>query len=301
MTTPLYIVYQCYGNEGIFYECAYSLLSLSRLYTPDELSNVQIWIYTDKPEWFQSFKDCALPLHFRQIDQATIQEWKGKINFVHRVKIALLQDLCNDKKGDVLYVDTDTVFTHRIDKMWHDINAGKLYMHVAEGKVSDEPNPVLKKLNAYLHGSAAPKGKAKPLYDLQMWNAGVLGFSTQHKELLNEVMQFTDAVYPQFPKHIVEQFAFSVSFQQTATVHAATPYLLHYWNLKEARSALAGFFQHFKNSSWADLVAYSRLLQMHVLMQEKVNFLHNRSIVDKLMKKKWQPASYNWAELMQQL
>jgi len=300
MTDPLYIVYQCYGNEGIFYECAYALLSLSRLYSADELSNVQIWIYTDKPEWFQSFKDCPLPIHYRQIDQATIQEWKGKINFVHRVKIALLQDLCNDKKGNVIYVDTDTVFTHHIDKMSQDINAGKLYMHVAEGMVSDEGNPVLKKLNTYLHSASAPKSD-KPLYNLQMWNAGVLGFGTQHKELLNEVLHFTDSVYPQFPKHIVEQFAFSVSFQQAATIKAATPYLLHYWNLKEARIVLADFFSHFKNSSWAELVAYSRLLQMHVLMQEKVNFLHNRSVMDKLMKKKWQPQKYNWSLLMQQL
>jgi hypothetical protein len=40
---------------------------------------------------------------------------------------------------------------------------------------------------------------------------------------------------------------------------------------------------------------------MPVLMQEKVNFLANRDITDKLLKKQWQPAEYNWREMLTQL
>jgi hypothetical protein len=295
-----YIVFQCYGNEGIFHECAYALLSLSRLYEPAELSNAEIWVYTDNPGWF-SFRDCPLPLHFREIDKATIKEWKGKIDFVHRVKIELLKDFTAQRKGNILYTDTDVVFTHRFDKMLADIGAGSLYMHTMEGKVSGEGNPVLRKLSKHLAKGAQRFVNGKPLHELAMWNAGVLGFNTKYDHLLDKVLAFTDNEYPRFSKHIVEQFAFSVYFQEAGEIKAASPYILHYWNLKEARVVLASFFKEFKNKRWEELVKYSQLLQMPVLMQEKVNFLQNRSITGKLLKKQWAPVKQDWEKLIKQV
>lgn len=296
-----YIVFLCYGNESTLHECAYSLLSLSRLYSPEELSNTEIWIYTDNPGWFQSFKDCNLPLHYRTVDNATIKLWRGKIDFTHRVKIELLKDLTKDKTGNILYVDSDTVFTARIDMVFEQLQRGKLYMHVCEGVVSDNANPILAKLNNHLRKNVSLKINGKPVHDLAMWNAGVLGFNTRYTRLLDEVLAFTDSQYMQFPKHVVEQFAFSVYFQQAGEVKAAAPYITHYWNLKEVRGALASFFEHFKGVSWDKLQQYSQMIQMHVLMQEKVNFYRNRSLAQSLQKKHWLPAKTNWDEQLKQL
>lgn len=296
-----YIIFQCYGNEGIFHECTYALLSLSLLYQPEELNNTEIWIYTDNPAWFRSFKDCPLPLHYREINNITIKEWRGKIDFVHRVKIEMLKDFTRDKTANVLYADTDVVFTHRIDKMLEHIGAGKLYMHTLEGKVSDEGSPVLRKLNKYLSANAKQDTNGKPLNELSMWNAGVLGFNTQYNHLLEKILAFTDSEYPHFPKHIIEQFACSTYFQEARELKAASPFILHYWNLKEARQSLASFFDAFKGKSWQELTNYSQLLQMPVLMQEKANFYQNRSIMDKLLKKQWLPSTQNWLELIKQL
>jgi len=152
-----YLVFLCYGNIGIFHECTFALLSLCRLHTPEELSKIEIWIYTDNPEWFRSFKDCPLQLRFREVDKQTLQQWRGKIDFVHRVKIEALKDLSTDKTGNILYADTDVVFTHRIDGLLHQLGNGRLYMHIMEGIVSAAPNPVLRKLNHYL-------GKDKSIY-----------------------------------------------------------------------------------------------------------------------------------------
>jgi len=296
-----YIVYLCYGNEGTLHECAFSLLSLSRLYSSSELSGTEIWIYTDNPGFFQSFKDGTLPLHYRAIDKQIIQQWRGSIDFTHRVKIELLKDLLKDKTGNILYLDSDTVFTHRADKVMQDIQAKKLYMHVMEGIVSDCRNPVMTKLNNYLQKNDSLKINEKPLYDLAMWNAGVLGFHTAYTHLLDKVLSFTDTEYTRFRKHVVEQFAFSVFMQEAGPVKTAAPYILHYWNLKEARTVLASFFSHFKNASWDELTRYSLLIQMHVLMQEKVNFLHNRGYLQKLQKKQWQPVIPDWNEAVKQL
>src|SRR5690348_7799104 len=114
---PSYIVLQCYGNEAIFHECTFALLTLCQLYTPDELQKFQVWIYTDKPEWFIAFRDCPLQITLKKINDEVIQKWKGKIDFVHRVKIEVLRDLLLTKAGNVLYLDTDVVFLRRVDPM----------------------------------------------------------------------------------------------------------------------------------------------------------------------------------------
>lgn len=295
-----YIVFLCYGYERVFHECAYALLSLCRLYDADELKDHEIWIYTDKPEWFREFKDCPLNLHYREVNNDLIKQWRGDINFVHRVKIETLKDLVSTKSGNVLYIDTDIVFTHRIEKLFAGIAEGKLYMHICESKVSDKANPVLRKLSNYLTG-AQLQLNGKPLNDMAMWNAGVLGFNTKHKALLDEVLTFTDREYPKFPKHVVEQFAFSVYFQDKGDVKAAAPYIFHYWNMKEAGHVLASFFNYFKASSWADLVRYSALIQMENLMQEKLVFYSNRGMQGIIAGKKWEPANYNWSELLKQM
>ncbi|MFI5195962.1 MAG: glycosyltransferase [Chitinophagales bacterium] len=296
-----YIVFQCYGHERVFHECAYALLSLSRLYGPGKLSNTEIWIYTDNPVWFGSFKDCSLPLKYKAIDNNTIKQWSGKIDFVHRVKIEILKDFTSHEKGNILYLDTDVVFTHSIDKMMKDINEGKLYMHIMEGIISEEGNAVLRKLNKYLQQDGKRELNEKPLQSMAMWNAGVLGFNTKHTGLLDEVLAFTDNEYPKFPKHIIEQFAFSVFFQLKDTVKAAAPYIFHYWNLKEAGLVLSSFFSHFKDKSWEELTRLSSLVQIHTLMQEKANFFRNRGLAGSVLNKYWIPAKPNWEELQKQL
>jgi hypothetical protein len=196
-----------------------------------------------------------------------------------------------------LYLDTDTVITHLLDEVWQNIEAGKLYMHMNEGVVSGKGNPILAKLHAYLSTNAAMQVAGKPIYDLAMWNAGALGFNTKYKYLLDEVLAFTDNEYPKFPKHIVEQFAFSVMFRQVGKLKALAPEIVHYWNLKEAREVLASFFAYFKGRHWYELVANAAEIQMPMLMQDKANYYQNRNIADKLAKKLWHPNVPDWGEL----
>ncbi len=297
-SSPNYIVLQCYGNERVFHECTYALLTLSRLYEASELNNVEIWLYTDNESWFRKFKDCHLPIYFRPLDKEIIARWRGEINFVHRVKIEMLKDFAKSRTGNILYLDTDIVFTHRIDDIFRNIDAGELYMHTMEGFICDEGNPIFRKLNRYL-GERLLNGK--PLGKMAMWNAGVLGFNTRQGGLLDAVLAFTDAEYPHFPKHVVEQFAFSVYFQQAGIMKAAAPYIFHYWTLKETARVLASFFEYYNGKKWSDLVRYSTALQVPALMQEKINFFHNRGVVSSVINKKWVPEKRDWAELEKQL
>jgi hypothetical protein len=301
MQQRTYIVYQCYGDISIFHECALSLLSFSKWYSTEELQAFEFWIYTDKPEWFQAMKGCPLPLNYRKMDAATIQQWRGATQFVHRVKIELLLDFVQGRSGNVVYIDTDTVLLQRLDKVLHDISVGELFMHVLEGKISDELNPILLKLSRYLKGQQLIEQADGSLQHTMMWNAGMLGFQTQHSHLLQEVLRVTDTIHPHFSKHVVEQFAFSLVFQRTSNIHAAAPYFIHYWNFHEAKPIFASFFDCFKDADWADLLRYTDLIHIPVLLQEKIAYLHSRSIYNKLKRIPWQPVIPDWKEIIPQL
>lgn len=130
-----------------------------------------------------------------------------------------------------------------------------------------------------------------------MWNAGVLGISPQDGPLLQRVLSLTDALYPRYPKHIIEQFAFSVVLQEAQNLHSAAPWVLHYWNFKEWRLWLSAFFSAFKGADWRTLEQKSFLIQLHVELQEKAGFYQRRSLWGKIRKEKWQPRLPDWEKL----
>jgi hypothetical protein len=99
----------------------------------------------------------------------------------------------------------------------------------------------------------------------------------------------------------VEQFAFSVVFANAGAVHMAAPYLLHYWCIKEIRPVLASFFSYMSGKSWEELVYYSQMIQIPVYLQEKIRFLHNRTLAGKIQKLQWHPVMPDWQRLMKQL
>lgn len=293
------LVYQAYGHEAILEECLWSLLSLSRWIQPEEAPDV--WIYTDQPEWFQAWP-IPFSVVYQKLDAEKIKAWRGPQNFVHRLKIELLADVLKQRPGPLLYLDTDTEFVQSPLPLLRSVAAGKRFMHVSEGKLSQPQQPVLNKLLSFFQKHPnLPGCKLEVTGDTEMWNAGVLGFSEKEECPLHQALLLTDALYPLYPKHIVEQFSFSVVMQEKGVVHAAAPYLFHYWNFKEWRLWLASFFKQFKGESWGNLLRLSQLLQAHVALQEKGGFYQRRSLWGKIKKEKWQPRLPDWEKLLQQL
>ena len=275
---------------------------MCRHHSKEELAKFRIGIYTDQPQYFEALKH-GLNIEYKTINAERLKQWRGAIDFVHRVKIELLRDYVKDHQGNILYLDTDIVFAKSVQDIFQKIAEGKLYMHIMEDVVHNSENIVFKKLSKFLrnHSTESLKEGLIIPQDVTMWNAGVLGFSAHYSYLLEEVLAFTDLVYPKFPKHVVEQFAFSLYFQNTAQIHTAHAHIYHYWNLKELRPVLNSFFQFFKEKSWSELVHYCQLIQLPDYLQQKANFYYNRSSVNKILKRKWQPEIPAWHLLVQQL
>lgn len=297
------IVFQAYGNQSILNECVFSLLTFTRI--GQSFSDLQVWIYTDNEAYFESFTVCPVPIHYRTIDASQIKEWRGATDFVHRVKIQILKDLAAiQPQANILYLDTDTEFLQPIDTVMQRIAKGQLFMHIDEGVIREEGNPILKKLNKFLADNRSipvDDGTINVSDDAVMWNAGVLGFRAADAAMLNDVLGVTDVLHKKYQKHIIEQFAFSLIFQNKQQVKAAYPYIMHYWNLKEFRVILDSFFTYFKGCSWTELETYSRLLQVQVYIQQKANFYQTRSISKKIAKETWQPKIPDWDDLLKQL
>jgi hypothetical protein len=203
----------------------------------------------------------------------------------------------------VLFADTDIVFTHRLDKVVKDIGEGHLYLQQYEAVIQSKYSPVLKRLNKWFHDRPVLSPGGRQVYELEAWNSGIVGFNTRHKDLLPQVLAFCDAHYPppKYHVHTMEQIAFSVIFQEVGPIKTGVHYTMHYWHLKEARLILEDFFTHFKDSSWDELVHLSIMVQMYVVMMEKVHYLYYRSIKEWITNKQWTPPKANWEALMKQI
>lgn len=292
------LLMQAYGPEEALRTCLLALLSLSKQHTPADCPRVVV--YTDKPEWFEQWH-CPLPLRFRVMDAGTIKAWRGDIDFVHRVKIEVLRDFAKEYSGAVLYTDTDVLFLQSLSPLLARISAGELFMHVSEGALADDGSPMIAKLRRFLSKTALPADVSPTPPGAMMWNAGVLGFHTDYKDLLDEVLHFTDRIYPLFPKHIVEQFAFSLAFTGRGQVHNVFDYIFHYWIIKEHRGIVASFFAYFRGRPWEELVRLSALIQIPELIQQKTSFFINRSVAGKVRQLKWVPPVPDWDEMERQM
>ncbi len=297
-----YLVFQAYGREANMRECAFALLSF--LYQhPQGITGLKILLYTDNAAFFKAYSS-NLPIEIRQIGKPEIQKWRGQIDFVHRVKIEVLLDALHHFNGVFLYADTDICFLQPIQRIFEGIEAGRRYMHVQEYRLRDEVNPVGVKFRKFLacQGTLSWAGKTESIpAETAMWNAGVLGFSNSDQMLLEEVLSFTDAVYPLFHKHIIEQFAFSMVFARAGQIYAACREILHYWSLKEMQEYLASFFEYFKERPIPELARLTQLIQLHVPMQDRGSFYLNRSPMGKIRRIPWQPLIPDWSELERQM
>ncbi len=228
-----HIIYQAHGNQDILHECLFSIASLQRLKCIKE--DVRLHVFTDQQEYFRRF--LHIPVIYHDMSSQDIREWRGEINFIHRVKIKVLQQVCSQvSRGSILYLDTDVIALKEPDILWRIIESGKFVMHAREGAILHSNVSIFKKLIPVLqHGVASGLMTTN---NIDMWNAGVLGFRAEQSAALKDVLALTDKLYAFKPKHVMEQLGFSYVFQQGGDLLAADDIFYHYWNLKEFRRIL---------------------------------------------------------------
>jgi hypothetical protein len=262
-----YLIYQAYGSPAILDEALLSILSYLR-----QPAEATVLVYTDNPAHFQAVLGDASGVTYVFIEPAQWRAWRGEIDFVHRVKIKVLQHAATHYAGQLLYVDTDTVFTKSAGPIFTALALGERFVHVSEGRLGDG-NPLNRKINRALQraGAALAGGAIGP--ETRMYNAGVLGLrSPADAPLLAEVLALTEQLYRLYPKHVMEQLAFSVVWARSGPVREAAPWVYHYWNLKEIRPVLAELFAPQPGATLAHWQARAASLDVPALAEGKARF-----------------------------
>ena len=276
-----FILYQAYGSPAILNEALFSILSCLRQH-----NGATVLVYTDNPAHFRAVLGEAKAVQYVQIEPAQWQEWRGEIDFVHRVKIKVLQHAAARYVGNLLYVDTDTVFLKPPSEIFAVITKQERFMHISEGRLRDG-NPLNRKINRALlqdTGRTAMAGGAIAP-DTRMYNAGVLGLRSADAPLLAEVLTLTEQLFRLYPKHVMEQLAFSVVLARAGVVREAAPWVYHYWNLKEIRPVLDELFAAPGPQSLATWQARAGALSVPALAEEKARFRQRPG---------WQRAVLRW-------
>lgn len=289
--TTNYVVYQAYGSLDNLNEVIYSIASL---YHQINERPVSVVIYTDNMEYLQKYLPSSVI--YQELTSSQLTKWRGEINFVHRVKVEILINFCSLYSGNVLYLDTDTIFTQSTDNVFAAVNNDILVMHTNEGRMCYTRNRVFDKIVRFINN--------KPLnvsaenisisVDQEIWNAGVLGFKSEKISLLNKVLVLTDTLYKQFQKHIMEQLAFSYVFTKNGLLVAAENHIFHYWNFKEFRPLLKEYFQ--EQDTFEKVLKNFETINPSRLIIPKINFEKQPHLLQQfkkhIIKQKWYMPNY---------
>jgi hypothetical protein len=238
------LVLQAYGSARIVQEARFAVLTFLHHAAKRE-DSWRVVIYTDQPG---AFADLGAGVFTEPMDAARVRAWRGRIDFVHRVKLEVLLDCLQRHPGTLLYVDSDTWFDGDPWLLYERIGATDAVMHECEGRLHEEPNGVLRKMHRFVRGTSfqLPDGERVQMSGAtEMWNAGVIGLDANVAvPLLQRALALTDTMHAQYQKHVTEQLAVSWVLQTDMRLRAASDVVHHYWRTcAEVEKILEVFFQ----------------------------------------------------------
>lgn len=288
----MHLLFQAYGNDAILRQTVFCIRTLQH-WTGQAFDQYTPVVYTDNPGYFRRALANVRNLRLEPLRPEQLRSWRGPNDFVHRAKICLLQAYFDKYNAPVCYLDSDTLFLHDPGPLFAQVAPGTSLMHVMEETLVQPAAPLLQKIGRFI--------KRQPLRlnglafkipaSTAMWNAGVLGLHPTHAIFLPDVLRLTDQLYSCYPKHLMEQLAFSYILQDHTTVLPAEPFVFHYWNLKETmderidayltgRLSLASFMEQEVPALQA--VAVTQALRPSILERLRTGFAHLRSGVNVL-------------------
>ncbi|WP_426490584.1 hypothetical protein [Hymenobacter sp. 102] len=230
------LVTQSFGRESEYRRAILAVLSFWAWYTgPAE--EVQTVVFTDQPDYFRKYIT-GVDVRYVLLTPDKMKAMRGYIDFLHRMKIALIEEAFDLYPGaDMLYVDSDTFFTTDALPWIKQFKPGRSFMHLLEYKFEtcrDMPLPAGETFRAYLNlientGFTTSNGTERFAADTESWNAGVMGLPAQVRTWLPDVYALTEQSYPQTQNHASEQYAFSLILQTRTELLPCDEYVYHYW------------------------------------------------------------------------
>jgi hypothetical protein len=286
-TATCSLIYLAYGSTDLHAEAIYSLLSYYQVARPA----VQVLIYTEAAVAFRQVLGERPGVHYPSVTPDEWQRWRGSSNKVYLLKIGVLTHAAQHYPGNLLFVDTDTIWEVDPAPLFAQIERGQFVMHISEEKLA-MGNELSRKIYRRLKGQVFVVGQRKLSITSTtvLYNSGVLGLSSTLATQLPAVVALADQLYAAYNKHMMEQLAFSMWFGETNKIAEAAPYVLHYWNLKAARPLLTRVFQQYAPHSLDAFYEKAMALNLKELHESEMQYRALpswRRTLLKLMGRQW--------------
>lgn len=272
MTNAIYIAHTVVRSK---LDVRFSILCLIH-HSGSIKDHLRIIVVSDHPEWFED-----LPVIVEEIDSAIIKKWKGDLDFIHRLKIEAIRHVRDRYDGDLLYMDGDTCFFNDAKPLIEKISSGRSLMHEFEGTLESRSNLTLKRTHDFFlkHPKIETSAGAIEIRaDQSLYNAGIIGISNSDAHLLEEVLEFNDALYPIYRNHVTEQLMFSYVLSQNTEISTCNERIYHWWGRAgEAGKMLAGFFEKNKSNDGATMAvnAHRFVDTLKTAEKDRMTFFQN--------------------------
>ena len=252
--------------------CRYALLKNLEVYNLNPPSNIAIYVYTDQPALFESFIPFFQQFAIKETSQAQIKEWQGETGFTARVKMEIIAEVFKHVEGNLIFLDSSTYIKTPLEKLFEKIESGSFLLHSFVANMNSSSNVELNKLHKFLSASSIRQnGNDLLTNDVKIWSAKVVGLNSQSK-IIDDVLELTDVVHNQFPKPIVESFAYSYCFQKAGEVNTCDNAIFHYGKFEEFTQLLNRFFKKNEEESIPNLVKLVRHLDAATFQKQKAAY-----------------------------
>jgi len=276
------LVIQSYGRESEYKRAILAILSFYA-HTSLLADHTKVILFTDNPEYFKNYF-ADLPVAFSLLTPAKIQQMRGKSDFLHRMKIALIEEAFNTTEGPVLYFDSDTFFIDDPTPLLMQVNEHKSFMHTPEYPFNNMPGSssvnevksfikLLDRSNITL--STGAHINISP--DIYSWNAGVMILPEQVALLLNDVYALTDQFFAGSGNYASEQYAFSIMLQKNTLVEACEETIYHYWP-KVKKEITDNFLTQHLNEQWGFLPLAEKKKEVKVWAKSLPDLFENHAL-----------------------
>lgn len=226
------LIVQSFGKENEYNRATLTIFSF---FAYNSIGN-RVLLFTDNQTWFEPyFKD--LPVDYINLPAEKIKHMRGKIDFLHRMKIAEIEEAFEHTKGNLLYADSDTFFTADPSPLMEKLSSRHSFMHIKEYSFDSLRNWALPAGESFvafvrlIEQNIFKLSDGKMQYNTKMfsWNAGVMMLHWEHRHLLNDVFLLTDQFFPSTQNHASEQYAFSLILQNNTELRPCDEVIYHYW------------------------------------------------------------------------
>lgn len=230
------LVLQSFGRENEYKRAILTILSYFA-HVPAPFRNSKALLFTDNPAYFEPYFG-NLPVEFVLLTPEKIRTMRGKIDFLHRMKIAMIEEAFDRCEGPLLYADSDTFFLSDPTALMRSLSPEKSYMHLREyafNYLKTLRMPAAATFHEFVElietttFQLADGSPFKVTTDMYSWNAGVMMFHASHRRFIPDVYALTEQFYPPTRNHASEQYAFSLMLQTQTELQACEPVIYHYW------------------------------------------------------------------------